>query len=174
MIQVHAKENRCIDLGRRGEDRAREVLFDISGFAELYGQGEAKLVVSRYKDFNTYSATITQDNTTVSWVVTSVDTNNPGFGSCELVYITDGSIVKSTRYQTHVDVSLSDPVGNPAPPDTTYGELLKLIKSVAESIPSFDDAEQISILVESDMLSAVHDVSGAILTDENNNVILRY
>lgn len=34
--------------------------------------------------------------------------------------------------------------------------------------------EQISMLIEADMLPAVHDASGAILTDENGNVILRY
>lgn len=37
-----------------------------------------------------------------------------------------------------------------------------------------DELEQVEILIESDMLPAVHDVNGAILTDENGNVILRY
>lgn len=37
-----------------------------------------------------------------------------------------------------------------------------------------DDAEQISMLAEADMLPAVHDTSGAILTDQNGNIILRY
>lgn len=37
-----------------------------------------------------------------------------------------------------------------------------------------DDAEQIAMLAEADMLPAVHDASGAILTDENGNIILRY
>lgn len=37
-----------------------------------------------------------------------------------------------------------------------------------------DGLEQITILSEADMLPAIHDASGAILTDENRNVILRY
>lgn len=37
-----------------------------------------------------------------------------------------------------------------------------------------DEAEQLEMLIEADMLLAVHDASGAILTDENGNVILRY
>ena len=37
-----------------------------------------------------------------------------------------------------------------------------------------DNAEQIEMLIEADMLPAVYDASGAILTDENGNVILRY
>lgn len=37
-----------------------------------------------------------------------------------------------------------------------------------------DDAEQIAMLIEADMLPVVHDASGAILTDENGKIILRY
>lgn len=37
-----------------------------------------------------------------------------------------------------------------------------------------DDAEQIAMLAEADMLPAVHDPDGAILTDQNGNVVLRY
>lgn len=37
-----------------------------------------------------------------------------------------------------------------------------------------DDAEQIEILIDTDMLPAVHDDSGAILTDEKGNIVLRY
>ena len=37
-----------------------------------------------------------------------------------------------------------------------------------------DDAEQIAMLIEADMLPAVHDASGAILTDEEGNIVLRY
>ena len=36
------------------------------------------------------------------------------------------------------------------------------------------DLEQIAMLIDVDMLPAVHDSEGAILTDENNNVILRF
>lgn len=37
-----------------------------------------------------------------------------------------------------------------------------------------NDVEQISMLINTDLLPAVHDADGAILTDENGNVILRY
>lgn len=37
-----------------------------------------------------------------------------------------------------------------------------------------DELEQVAMLAEADMLPAVHDANGAILTDENGNVILRY
>lgn len=37
-----------------------------------------------------------------------------------------------------------------------------------------DELEQLALLAELDMLPAVHDVTGEILTDKNGNVILRY
>ena len=37
-----------------------------------------------------------------------------------------------------------------------------------------DNAEQLEMLIEADMLPAVHNASGAILTDENGNIVLRY
>lgn len=37
-----------------------------------------------------------------------------------------------------------------------------------------DDAEQLAMLIEADMLPAIYDSNGAILTDENGNIILRY
>lgn len=36
------------------------------------------------------------------------------------------------------------------------------------------DTEQIALLIDTDMLPAVHDASGAILTDQSGNIILRY
>lgn len=37
-----------------------------------------------------------------------------------------------------------------------------------------NELEQMELLIETDMLPAIHDTDGAILTDENGNVILRY
>ncbi len=37
-----------------------------------------------------------------------------------------------------------------------------------------DQESQIAMLIEVDMLPAVYDTNGAILTDENGNIILRY
>lgn len=135
MLQIQAKENKCIDLGRRGEDSAREILFNISGWAELYGQGEAQLIAKRDRDLTTYPAKITQDNTTVSWVIKPVDNDQPGYGNCELVYITGGKVVKSNIYQTHTDISLSDPVSPPDSP-STYGDILTKVNTLSKQVDS--------------------------------------
>lgn len=174
MLKIQAKENKCIDLGRRGEDSARVILFDISGWAELYGQGEARLIAKRDHDLDSYPVEITQDNTTVSWVVKPVDNDQPGYGNCELVYITDGSVVKSVIYQTHTDMSLSDPISPPDSP-SVYGDLERRVSNLESGTTTPDNAEDhLKTLIELDMLPAVHTESGKILTDENGRIILRY
>ena len=50
-------------------------------------------------------------------------------------------------------------------------------KPVEVEIPEEDpvtDTSQLSLLIETDMLPAVHDADGKILTDENGKIILRY
>lgn len=37
-----------------------------------------------------------------------------------------------------------------------------------------NELEQITMLIEADMLPVVHDANGAILTDENGNIVMRY
>jgi hypothetical protein len=53
--------------------------------------------------------------------------------------------------------------------------IASMFRKLENSIrPITDDGEQVSILIDADLLPAVHDASGAILTDENGNVVLRY
>lgn len=126
MIQIKANEGKCINLGHRGEDSARTILFDITNFAELYGHGEAQLLVRRKGDTTSYLAEITQNENTVYWVIKPIDNNFPGYGNCELIYVTDGGIIaKSNTYQTLTEVSLSDPLSPPPDVPDTYGSLRK-------------------------------------------------
>ena len=39
---------------------------------------------------------------------------------------------------------------------------------------SATDAETLNLLIEEDMLPAVHNAGGGILTDQNGNIVLRY
>lgn len=55
----------------------------------------------------------------------------------------------------------------------TYRDLDKRVEKL-EAGGSFDAAAQMTALIETDMLPAVHDADGKILTDETGRVILRY
>lgn len=49
-----------------------------------------------------------------------------------------------------------------------------LDKRIKELEDNHSELAQLEVLIEADMLPAVHDANGAILTDENGNIILRY
>ena len=47
-----------------------------------------------------------------------------------------------------------------------------LVAAINEA--ALSDAEELNLLIEEDMLPAVHNADGAILTDQNGNIVLRY
>lgn len=59
-------------------------------------------------------------------------------------------------------------------PETGKWEYADLSFVVGGNASGGNVDEQLSALIDTDMLPAVHDVNGAILTDENGNIILRY
>lgn len=74
-----------IMLGRREENEATQVVFDISYFIETFGEGTATLLAKRSKDENAYPVAVTQENETVTWLVSNADTAYQGQGQAELM-----------------------------------------------------------------------------------------
>lgn len=106
-----------IKLGRRGENQARKVVFDVLGkWREGYGDGVASLIVQRNGDAQPYPVTVTEDDGTLVWLVSSVDTAVAGEGAAELRYTVGDTIVKSQIYKTRVRETLEDS-GETPPPD---------------------------------------------------------
>lgn len=110
-------------------------------------------------------------------------------GGGEDVYIlADGETIDDAPENADVVI---DPNGEAvelmiAPASASVGQTI-VVKAVDENgkpteweatdfpeVNGLSDGSQISALVETDMLPAVHDTDGKILTDENGNVILRY
>lgn len=105
-----------IKLGRRGENQARKVVFDVLGkWREGYGDGVASLIVQRNGDAQPYPVTVTEDNGALVWLVSSVDTAVAGEGSAELRYTVGDTIVKSQIYKTRVRETLEDSGETPPP-----------------------------------------------------------
>lgn len=106
-----------IKLGRRGENQARKVVFDVlEKWREGYGEGVASLIVQRNGDAQPYPVTVTEDNGALVWLVSSVDTAVAGEGAAELRYTVGDTIVKSQIYKTRVRETLEDS-GETPPPD---------------------------------------------------------
>ena len=105
-----------IKLGRRGENRARKVVFDVLGkWREGYGDGVASLIVQRNGDAQPYPVTVTEEDGVLVWLVSSVDTAVAGEGAAELRYTVGDTIVKSQIYKTRVRETLEDSGETPPP-----------------------------------------------------------
>ena len=83
-----------IKLGRRGENQARKVVFNVlEKWREGYGEGVASLIVQRNGDAQPYPVTVTEEDGALVWRVSSVDTAVAGEGAAELRY-TVGDIAR--------------------------------------------------------------------------------
>lgn len=104
-----------INLGKRGEHRARElVLPELAVWEAGYGPGEAEIIFLPPGEKTPVSITParTEDGAWL-WVITAAETACPGYGKCELRYAAGGVVVKSATYQTFVAENLGE--GTPIP-----------------------------------------------------------
>lgn len=105
-----------IKLGRRGENQARKVVFDVLGkWRKGYGEGVASLIVQRNGDAQPYPVTVTEEDGALVWLVSNVDTAVAGEGAAELRYTVGDTIVKSQIYKTRVRETLEDSGETPPP-----------------------------------------------------------
>ena len=105
-----------IKLGRRGENQARKVVFDVLGkWREGYGEGVTSLIVQRNGDAQPYPVTLTEEDGALVWLVSSADTAVAGEGAAELRYTVGDTIVKSQIYKTRVRETLEDSGETPPP-----------------------------------------------------------
>ena len=127
---VTAKECTFMQLGRQGENLAQTVLFDVSGWSELYGEGTFSLLHQRSTDTAPYECPITVEDGFVNWAVRNADTALAGYGKAELVYTVNDAVAKSIIYQTSTLQALDGSAEYPDP----YDEWLKEIHEDAEYV----------------------------------------
>ena len=111
-------------------------------------------------------------------------------GSFDITFLGDnGGQVVPTNVVT-VKLSESNRLWTAEPPDPQSSAYLQLMGSVgnlenlktssksnlvsAINEVAYTDAETLNLLIEEDMLPAVSNAGGAILTDQNGNIVLRY
>ena len=83
---VQARKNKIIPLGFQGEHDVTTVQFDVSGWADLYGEGTFSLMNQRPTETMGYPCTISEENDVVSWVVDNNDVFIEGNGRVQLTY----------------------------------------------------------------------------------------
>lgn len=121
-----------INLGRRGENQARKVVFDVlEKWREGYGEGVASLIVQRNGDAQPYPVTVTEEDGALVWRVSSVDTAVAGEGAAELRYTVGDTIVKSQIYKTRVRDTLED--SGEAPPPAYQSWVDEVLQAAADA-----------------------------------------
>ena len=108
MEQVKANTLSTITLGRQGENLARQIVFDVSGWETEYGLGVVELIAQRPGEVQPYPVAVHRNGTIVTWDVSSTDTEMPGdSGKCELRYYVGEVLAKSkTKPKKNCQASL--------------------------------------------------------------------
>lgn len=114
---IQANKNKPLMLGRQGENEVTTVQFDVSGWADLYGQGTFTLINMRPSESLGYFCNVTVANDVVSWVVKNTDVYLAGDGHVQLVYTVGDQIAKSVIFFTRVLKSLNVTDVPDTPPD---------------------------------------------------------
>ena len=104
---IQAKKNKPINIGWQGENEVVTVQFDVSGWADAYGNGSFTLLNQRPTETVGYPCTVTENDGVVSWVVKDVDVYYEGNGHVQLTYTVDGHIAKSIQFFTLVQKSIN-------------------------------------------------------------------
>lgn len=137
MYIVYAERGKNICLGREGENLARQIVFDVSQWGELYGPGVVQLIARRTGDSEPYPCKIEVTGTQVIWTITNADTAKPGCrGECELSYHINDRLAKSEIYQTVVVDAMCEP--SDTAPEPYQGWLDKILAA-----GSYAEAERI-------------------------------
>lgn len=146
MLKTYAHPGAVVTLGRRGENMARQVVFDISAWATIYGSGTAQLLAQRAGDAAPYPVPIEQTSDAAIWTVNSADTAVVGDGKVELLYTVDDVVVKSEVWKTSVLESLSDDTAEP--PDAAAGWVERVLEAGAQAVGAAEAAEKAAARAE--------------------------
>lgn len=106
MQSIYAHPGVHLALGRKGENVARQVVFDLRAWRAAYGDGAVSLCAKRAGDAEPYPCGVTQDEDTAVWVLRAIDVDNPGWGNVQLSYYVGDTLAKSQTWRTLVAPSL--------------------------------------------------------------------
>lgn len=141
MLYINAKPGDKLNLGRKGENLARTILFDISQWRKLYGDGVVALLHQRAGDAAPYPCNIETDGNTVAWAITAADTAVASqYGKYELQYRVNDQLAKSATGAASVYESLGESTAEP--PEAQQGWVDKVLQAGAEAEASASAAAQ--------------------------------
>lgn len=116
MVDIYAHFGGSLAIGRRGENEARQVVFDLSAWRRHYGDGTVQLLHQRAGDESPYPCALTVEGDTAYWLIRAADVDKPGWGEAQLHYYVGDTLAKSAIWRTVTADALGDPSEPPEDP----------------------------------------------------------
>lgn len=159
-------------LGKNGESKATELIFDIAHWRAGYPAAEIQLYVSPPAG-DGYFAVLEERESSVAWTVTSADTAHSGRGEIELILrdVQTGTTLKSATARTLVKSSPSHAEGG-EPPEVHkpwWEKLLGMLRGFVRSVNGVMPDENGNVTIEVGGEGTVKSVNG-VKPDEDGNV----
>lgn len=133
MVTIQVQNNTTsIPLGKRLENGARVVEFDLSDFISEYGEGTAVLLAKRSQDSTAYPVNAVREGDKLLWTVLNSDTEYKGQGKCELFWYVGETLAKSVVYGTYVEPDIGE--NSETPPEPYESWIENLIETVDEKL----------------------------------------
>ena len=148
MIERIANQSVPIRLGYAGENEVLRVGFDLSSLKSLFPGGHPLLVVTRPADQDAYQVSLEIADDFGWWTVSNVDTEQAGYGSCQINWYIGNQLAKSEQYLFFVNKALAS--GSTKPPEAAeqwYDNFIKTIGSL-ESLKTTDKTSIVAAINE--------------------------
>lgn len=148
MIERIANQSVPIRLGYAGENEALRIGFDLSSLKSLFPGGHPLLVVKRPADQDAYPVSLEITDDFGWWTVSNVDTEQAGYGSCQIHWYIGNQLAKSEQYLFFVNKALAS--GSTQPPEAVeqwYDNFIKTIGSL-ESLKTTDKTSIVTAINE--------------------------
>lgn len=133
MVDIYAHPGESLAIGRRGENNARRVVFDLAAWRGDYGEGTVQLLHQRAGDESPYPCALTVKGDTAYWLIRAADVDKAGWGSAQLHYYVGDTLAKSAIWRTVTADALSDPSEPPEDPARAW------FAAIREQIGNLDE-----------------------------------
>ena len=139
-----------IMIGKQGENNATQIVFDLSSFVDLFGDGSATLVFHRGPDAAPYLVPAVHTGRSLVWTVTDTDTQYDGLGAAEVRWTVNDVLAKSAVFRTMCNESITG--NDPMPPamQSWYDAMIDYINDLYSFEDTGDGNVVISKITDSD------------------------
>lgn len=143
MIERIANQSVPIRLGHAGENEVLRIGFDLSSLKSSFSGGHPLLVVKRPADIDAYPVSLEIADDFGWWTVSNVDTEQAGYGSCQIHWYLGNQLAKSEQYSFFVNKALA--AGSTQPPEAAEQWYDDFVKTIG-SLDSLKTADKTSIV----------------------------